>query len=105
VNYDTRRYRMGSGAKCESSNPGGSSASQERKPLRMRSLLEAADRADKDQVDTDLGGEVIKQRIAKPGQGKSRGYRTIILFRRGSDQYGERAHERGQCNEDVALIQ
>jgi hypothetical protein len=34
-------------------------------------------------VDTDLGGGVIKQRIARPGQGKSSGYRTIIFFRRG----------------------
>jgi hypothetical protein len=34
-------------------------------------------------VDTDLGGGVIKQRIARPGKGKSGGYRTIILFRRG----------------------
>lgn len=34
-------------------------------------------------MDADLGGEVIKQRISRPGQGKSKGYRTIILFRRG----------------------
>ena len=34
-------------------------------------------------IDADLGGEVIKQRIARAGQGRSRGYRTIILFRRG----------------------
>ena len=46
-------------------------------------LREAADRADKGQIDADLGGEVIKQRIARPGQGRSKGYRTIILFRRG----------------------
>ena len=32
-------------------------------------LLEAADRADKGQIDADLGGEVIKQRVAKPGRG------------------------------------
>lgn len=32
-------------------------------------------------------GEVIKQRIARPGQGKSRGYRTIILFRRGAKAF------------------
>ena len=45
-------------------------------------LQEAADRADKGQIDADLGGEVIKQRIARRGQGKSSGYRAIILFRR-----------------------
>ncbi len=29
-----------------------------------------------------MGGGVIKQRIARPGQGKSGGYRTIILFKK-----------------------
>ena len=46
-------------------------------------LLGAVERAAKGQIDADLGGEVIKQRIARPGQGKSKGYRTIIIFRRG----------------------
>jgi hypothetical protein len=50
-------------------------------------LLEAADRADKGQIDADLGGEVIKQRIARRGQGRSSGYRTIILFRRGAKAF------------------
>ena len=45
-------------------------------------LFEAIVRAEKGQIDADLGGGVIKQRIARPGQGKSKGYRTIILFRR-----------------------
>jgi hypothetical protein len=34
-------------------------------------------------VDADLGGGVIKQRVARPGKGKSGGYRTLILFRQG----------------------
>jgi hypothetical protein len=46
-------------------------------------LREAVDRAEKGQIDAELGGEVIKQRIARPGQGKSKGYRTIVFFRRG----------------------
>lgn len=37
-------------------------------------------------IDADLGGGVIKQRIARPGEGKSGGYRTIVLYR-----HGERA--------------
>ena len=44
----------------------------------------------KGQVDADLGGNVIKQRIARPGHGKSKGYRTIILFRCGTS-LGSRA--------------
>lgn len=47
-------------------------------------LAEAVSRAEKGQIDAELGGEVIKQRIARPGQGKSKGYRTIIFFRRGA---------------------
>jgi hypothetical protein len=46
-------------------------------------LHDAVARAERGQVDAYLGGEVIKQRIARPGQGKSGGFRTIIFFRRG----------------------
>ena len=34
-------------------------------------------------VDADLGGGLMKQRVARPGQGKSGGFRTIIAYRRG----------------------
>jgi len=34
-------------------------------------------------IDADLGGNVFKQRIERPGQGKSGGYRTIIFFKEG----------------------
>lgn len=44
-------------------------------------LLEAVRRAENGQVDADLGGGVIKQRIPKQGQGKRGGYRTLILYR------------------------
>lgn len=49
-------------------------------------LLEAVERADNGLIDADLGGGVIKQRIARQGQGRSGGYRSLIFFR-----YGERA--------------
>ncbi len=35
-------------------------------------------------VDVDLGGGVVKQRIARPGKGKSSGFRAIILYRAGA---------------------
>ncbi|MDE4621461.1 type II toxin-antitoxin system RelE/ParE family toxin [Sinorhizobium meliloti] len=44
-------------------------------------LADAVRRAERGQIDADLGGGVIKQRVARAGQGKSGGYRTIILFR------------------------
>ena len=46
-------------------------------------LQDAVARAEKGQIDAELGAEIIKQRIARPGQGRSKGYQTIIFFRRG----------------------
>ena len=46
-------------------------------------LCEAVERARSGLVDADLGGGVIKQRIARKGGGRSGGFRTIVLFRRG----------------------
>jgi hypothetical protein len=34
-------------------------------------------------IDADLGGGVIKQRMARRGSGKAGGFRTIIVFRSG----------------------
>ncbi len=45
-------------------------------------LNDAIARAEKGTIDADLGGNVIKQRIARLGQGKSGGYRTIIIFKK-----------------------
>ncbi|WP_275097498.1 type II toxin-antitoxin system RelE/ParE family toxin [Sedimenticola hydrogenitrophicus] len=44
-------------------------------------LLEAIARAENGQIDADLGSGVLKQRVARQGQGKSGGFRTIILYR------------------------
>jgi hypothetical protein len=46
-------------------------------------LCEAIFEAERGLIAADLGGGVIKQRIARPGQGKSGGFRTLILFRLG----------------------
>ena len=66
-------------------------------------LLEAVARAEKGQIDADLGGDVIKQRVARPGQGKAGGYRTIILFRQGERavfMYGFAKSERDNIEDD-----
>ncbi len=44
-------------------------------------LREAVLRAEQGLIDADLGGGVIKQRVARHGQGRSGGYRTLILYR------------------------
>ena len=46
-------------------------------------LWEAVERAENGLVDADLGGGVIKQRLARPGAGKSKGYRSIVLYKQG----------------------
>jgi hypothetical protein len=45
-------------------------------------LIDAVRRDEDGLIDADLGGGVIKQRIARRGQGKSGGFRSILLFRR-----------------------
>jgi hypothetical protein len=44
-------------------------------------LREAVVRAERGLVDADLGGGVIKQRVARPGQGRSGGFRVLIAYR------------------------
>jgi hypothetical protein len=44
-------------------------------------LCAAIARAERGVVDADLGGGVIKQRVARPGKGRSGGYRTLIAYR------------------------
>jgi hypothetical protein len=45
------------------------------------SLGEAVRRAERGLVDADLGGSVIKQRVARSGQGRSGGYRVLVAYR------------------------
>ncbi len=42
------------------------------------SLAEAVERAGRGLVDADLGGGLIKQRVARAGQGARGGYRMLI---------------------------
>ena len=50
--------------------------------ISAEALWEAIERAEQGQIDADLGGDFIKQRIARPGGGKSKGYRSIVLYRK-----------------------
>jgi hypothetical protein len=47
-------------------------------------LCQAVKDAEAGKIDVDYGGGVIKQRIARPNEGKSGGYRSVILYRRGN---------------------
>jgi hypothetical protein len=51
------------------------------------SLATAAAEVAAGAFDADLGGHVYKQRVARPGKGKSGGFRTIILFKAGGHSF------------------
>jgi hypothetical protein len=53
----------------------------EKQDIQDSVLAEAVERAENGQIDADLGGGVIKQRIARKGQGRRGGFRAIILYR------------------------
>ena len=46
-------------------------------------LIAAIEQAERGLIDADLGGGLIKLRIARPGAGKRGGYRMLIGFRAG----------------------
>ena len=45
-----------------------------------RSLREAIERAERGIIDADLGEGLIKQRVARTGQGRSGGYRMLVSY-------------------------
>ena len=50
-------------------------------------LCEVVRDAEAGRIDADYGGGVVKQRIARPGEGQSGGYRSVILYRRGDKAF------------------
>lgn len=52
-----------------------------RENLNDETLRKTIDNAERGLIDAKLGGGVIKQRVARPGKGKSGGFRTIILYK------------------------
>ncbi|WP_046861631.1 type II toxin-antitoxin system RelE/ParE family toxin [Microvirga massiliensis] len=46
-------------------------------------LREAVRRAESGLVDADIGANLIKQRIARKGEGRSGGFRTIVFYKAG----------------------
>jgi hypothetical protein len=52
-----------------------------REAIRDEDLVAAIETARRGLIDADLGGGLIKQRVARPGQGKRGGFRMLIGFR------------------------
>lgn len=70
------------------------------------SLREAIERAERGLIDADLGGGLIKQRVARQGQGRSGGYRMIVAYRTQSRAvflYGFAKNERENIEPDELL--
>ena len=74
---------------------------QRKERISDASLRRAIDGAEAGLVDADLGTGLVKRRLARAGQGKSGGYRTVIAFRRGERAvflYGFAKNERGNID-------
>jgi hypothetical protein len=74
-----------------------------RERIKDRDLSEAISRAERGLVDADLAGGVIKQRVARAGQGRSSGFRTVIAYRAGDLAvflYGFAKSERDNIDDD-----
>src|SRR5580658_317019 len=68
-----------------------------------KALQDAIARAERGLINADLGGGLIKQRVARPGQGRSGGYRTVIAYRAGGRAFfmlGFAKDDRDNIDED-----
>jgi hypothetical protein len=53
-----------------------------RERITDRQIRDTVERAEAGLIDADLGAGLIKQRMPRPGQGRSGGYRVLIAWRR-----------------------
>jgi len=66
-------------------------------------LCEAIERAERGLIDADLGSGLIKQRVARVGQGRSGGFRVLLAYQpriRAAFLYGFAKSERGNVDGD-----
>lgn len=74
-----------------------------RRRIKDSSLREAIERAERGLVDADLGGGIIKQRVARAGQGRAGRYRLLVAYRSGNRAvflYGFAKNERDNITDD-----
>lgn len=71
--------------------------------LSMEALCEAVHEMAAGLYEADLGGGLLKKRIARPGQGKSGGFRTLVATNKGNRWifvYGFPKNERSNIDKD-----
>lgn len=74
-----------------------------REDIADHSLCGAVARAERGSIDADLGGHLIKQRVARSGSGRSGGYRTLVAYQKGRRAvllYGFAKNERDNIDAD-----
>ena len=65
-----------------------------------KELRDIADQLEAGKADANLGGDVYKVRISRPGEGKSGGYRVIVFFKSEERTF----YEYGFAKSDMANI-
>lgn len=50
-------------------------------------LLAAVDEMERGLIDADMGGHVVKKRVALAGRGKSGGFRTLLAYKAGNKAF------------------
>jgi hypothetical protein len=76
---------------------------QRRERIADADLIRVVDSIDNGLIDADLGGGLNKQRMARQGQGKPGGYRTVLVYRRDDLAVflvGFAKNDRGNIDED-----
>lgn len=103
MRYHSLSYRKGRGESVRVFKLKGFGRFQRRERISDKVLRSAVERAGRGLVDAELGGGLIKQRVATAGQGRSGGFRTIIAFRQ-SDRafflYGLSKSDQGNLEDD-----
>ncbi len=76
---------------------------QRRERIDDAALAHAIHKITEGLIDADLGGGLVKQRVARKGKEKSSGFRVIIAFRQGLRAvflYGFAKNDRGNIDND-----
>lgn len=76
---------------------------QRKEQIEESALCEAVRRVDLGLIDANLGAGLVKQRLARPGRGRSGGFRTVIAIKHGDLAvflYGFAKNERSNIGAD-----
>ena len=75
--------------------------------LSDNALMEAVSEMESGLIDADLGGHLVKKRVALPGQGKRGGVRTIVATKRSKRWFflfGFSKNERANIDQDELKV-